>query len=71
MGGCFEMVKNFVDSLRRCDPAPFCLFDEIDAALDPNYRANVATLIAEEAKKGRQVRQIPLSFPLERVHQFV
>jgi hypothetical protein len=25
-------------AIQRCDPAPFYLFDEIDAALDPQYR---------------------------------
>lgn len=25
-------------ALQRCDPAPFYLFDEIDSALDTNYR---------------------------------
>ena len=30
---------------RRCDPAPFYLFDEIDAALDPQYRTTVARML--------------------------
>ena len=25
-------------AIQGCDPAPFYLFDEIDAALDPQYR---------------------------------
>lgn len=29
-------------SIQRCDPAPFYLFDEIDANLDAQYRAAVA-----------------------------
>ncbi|NDD93271.1 hypothetical protein EBZ37_14470, partial [bacterium] len=29
-------------AIQRCDPAPFYLFDEIDQALDANYRAEVA-----------------------------
>ena len=29
-------------AIQRCDPAPFYLFDEIDQALDANYRAGVA-----------------------------
>lgn len=32
----------------RCDPAPFYLFDEIDQALDANYRAGVARLIQKQ-----------------------
>ena len=29
-------------SIQKCDPAPFYLFDEIDQALDPQYRNAVA-----------------------------
>ncbi|KAJ3153289.1 Structural maintenance of chromosomes protein 3 [Geranomyces variabilis] len=32
-------------AIQRCDPAPFYLFDEIDAALDAQYRAAVASMI--------------------------
>ena len=28
----------FILSIQRCDPAPFYLFDEVDAALDADYR---------------------------------
>lgn len=31
-------------AIQRCDPAPFYLFDEIDAALDSQYRTAVAGL---------------------------
>ena len=30
-------------AIQRCDPAPFYLFDEIDAALDAQYRTAVAS----------------------------
>lgn len=33
-------------AIQRCDPAPFYLFDEIDAALDAAHRTAVATMIA-------------------------
>ena len=36
-------------AIQRCDPAPFYLFDEIDQALDANYRTEVARLIAKQA----------------------
>ncbi|KAK9806507.1 hypothetical protein WJX73_005362 [Symbiochloris irregularis] len=36
-------------AIQRCDPAPFYLFDEIDAALDPQYRTTVAAMIAAQA----------------------
>jgi structural maintenance of chromosome 3 (chondroitin sulfate proteoglycan 6) len=35
-------------AIQRCDPAPFYLFDEIDQALDANYRAGVAKLIQKQ-----------------------
>jgi structural maintenance of chromosome 3 (chondroitin sulfate proteoglycan 6) len=35
-------------AIQRCDPAPFYLFDEIDQALDANYRAGVARLIQKQ-----------------------
>ena len=36
-------------SIQRLDPAPFYLFDEIDAALDPAYRTTVAHMLARQA----------------------
>ncbi|KAH6774821.1 Structural maintenance of chromosomes family protein [Perilla frutescens var. frutescens] len=33
-------------AIQRCDPAPFYLFDEIDAALDPQYRTAVGSILA-------------------------
>ena len=32
-------------AIQQCDPAPFYLFDEIDAALDTQYRISVANVI--------------------------
>jgi structural maintenance of chromosome 3 (chondroitin sulfate proteoglycan 6) len=37
-------------AIQRCDPAPFYLFDEIDQALDANYRTGVASLIQRQAE---------------------
>ncbi|KAH0478089.1 MAG: uncharacterized protein KVP18_004146 [Porospora cf. gigantea A] len=39
--------------LQRCDPGPFYLFDEIDAALDERYRTAVAKLINEGAESAQ------------------
>lgn len=39
--------------IQRCDPAPFYLFDEIDAALDPQYRTTVAKLLRAQADDER------------------
>ncbi|KAJ3039435.1 Structural maintenance of chromosomes protein 3 [Rhizophlyctis rosea] len=36
-------------AIQKCDPAPFYLFDEIDAALDAQYRTAVANMIHELA----------------------
>ncbi|KAH7436477.1 hypothetical protein KP509_05G021600 [Ceratopteris richardii] len=36
-------------AIQRCDPAPFYLFDEIDAALDPQYRTAVSNMIRRQA----------------------
>ncbi|KAI7745683.1 hypothetical protein M8C21_011025, partial [Ambrosia artemisiifolia] len=32
-------------AIQRCDPAPFYLLDEIDSALDPEYRTAVARMV--------------------------
>lgn len=37
-------------AIQRCDPAPFYLFDEIDAALDAEYRTSVANVIRRQAE---------------------
>lgn len=36
----------FIFAMQQCDPAPFYLFDEIDQALDPQYRLDVASFIS-------------------------
>ena len=36
-------------AIQKCDPAPFYLFDEIDAALDAQHRIAVADMIHELA----------------------
>lgn len=41
-------------AIQRCDPAAFYLFDEIDAALDSNYRQAVADMIKAQAASGVQ-----------------
>jgi structural maintenance of chromosome 3 (chondroitin sulfate proteoglycan 6) len=40
-------------AIQRCDPAPFYLFDEIDQALDPQYRKAVADIIHELCEKAQ------------------
>lgn len=33
-------------AIQRCDPVPFYIFDEIDAALDIRYRSAVASILS-------------------------
>lgn len=53
-GGQKSLVAlTLIFAIQKCDPAPFYLFDEIDAALDAAYRTSVAQMIhklAEEKK---------------------
>ncbi|KAL9052564.1 MAG: hypothetical protein Q9162_005312 [Coniocarpon cinnabarinum] len=42
-----------VFAIQACDPAPFYLFDEIDANLDAQYRTAVAELLKESSKTGQ------------------
>jgi structural maintenance of chromosome 3 (chondroitin sulfate proteoglycan 6) len=42
-GGQKSLVAlTLIFAIQKCDPAPFYLFDEIDQALDPQYRHAVA-----------------------------
>jgi len=40
-------------AIQKCDPAPFYLFDEIDANLDAQYRTAVAAMIEEMSEHGQ------------------
>uniref|UniRef100_A0A5S6QPM7 Structural maintenance of chromosomes protein n=1 Tax=Trichuris muris TaxID=70415 RepID=A0A5S6QPM7_TRIMR len=40
-------------AIQKCDPAPFYLFDEIDAALDANHRKTVAEMIHNLAENAQ------------------
>lgn len=42
-----------VFAIQACDPAPFYLFDEIDANLDAQYRTAVAELLKESSESGQ------------------
>ncbi|GFP97186.1 structural maintenance of chromosomes protein 3 [Phtheirospermum japonicum] len=39
------VALGLIFAIQRCDPAPFYLFDEIDAALDPQYRTAVGNMV--------------------------
>lgn len=52
---CMSVVcTSHVQCQQRCDPAPFYVFDEVDVALDPAYRASVADLIQRQGNAGTQ-----------------
>lgn len=42
MGRLLANSPSPVFAIQKCDPAPFYLFDEIDANLDAQYRTAVA-----------------------------
>ncbi|CCW60184.1 unnamed protein product [Phytomonas sp. EM1] len=51
-GGQKSLVAlTFIFAIQRCDPAPFYLFDEIDAALDAEYRTAVANMIQKQSEE--------------------
>ena len=64
-GGQKTMVALcLIFAIQRCDPAPFYIFDEIDAALDATHRASLAAMIARHAAEvdadGNE--QVPTQF---------
>ena len=47
-GGQKTLVAlTLIFAIQKCDPAPFYLFDEIDQALDPQYRSAVAGMFCQ------------------------
>ena len=52
-------------AIQKCDPAPFYLFDEIDANLDAQYRRAVAAIIEE---LSRDAQFICTTFRPEMIH---
>ncbi len=40
-------------SLQVCNPAPFYVFDEMDAALDPRYRSNIRNVFQANGKHAQ------------------
>ena len=57
-GGQKTMVAlTLIFAIQRCDPAPFYLFDEIDAALDSQYRTTVARMLQKQMDDARNPAQ--------------
>jgi len=49
-GGQKTMVALcLIFAIQRCDPAPFYIFDEIDAALDATHRSSLAAMILQQS----------------------
>eukprot|EP01080_Neovahlkampfia_damariscottae_P003454 gene3454-6103_t len=50
-GGQKSLVAlTLIFAIQKCDPAPFYLFDEIDAALDSAHRLSVAKMIKKQSE---------------------
>jgi len=45
------VALSIIFAIQRCDPAPFYLFDEVDANLDPMYRGAVANMISQQKQE--------------------
>ncbi|ODQ66353.1 chromosome segregation protein sudA [Nadsonia fulvescens var. elongata DSM 6958] len=54
-------------AIQQCDPAPFYLFDEIDANLDAQYRTAVANMI-HELSRSQKGQFICTTFRNEMIH---
>ena len=54
-------------ALQKCEPAPFYVLDEIDAALDPIYLERIVSLIRQESSRSQyfisSFKQEMLDFP--------
>jgi len=70
-GGQKSVVAlTFILSLQQCDPAPFYLFDEVDAALDVEHRAAIASLIQEQAGSAQFIATTFRGELLERADKY-
>ncbi|KAI8456728.1 RecF/RecN/SMC [Phakopsora pachyrhizi] len=58
-------------AIQKCDPAPFYLFDEIDANLDPDRRTSVAAMIGELGKEAQMICTTFRPEMLEHADQFL
>lgn len=57
-------------AIQKCDPAPFYLFDEIDQALDPQYRKSIANMIHELSSEAQFITTTFRPELLEHAHKF-
>ncbi|KAG0462697.1 hypothetical protein HPP92_021173 [Vanilla planifolia] len=61
------VALTLIFAIQRCDPAPFYLFDEIDAALDPQYRTAVGNMIRRRLADVANTQFITTTFRPELV----
>jgi len=54
-------------AIQQCDPAPFYLFDEVDANLDAQYRTAVAQMVKSLSSKSENGQFICTTFRPELV----
>ncbi|KAG8976622.1 Structural maintenance of chromosomes protein 3 [Tulasnella sp. 425] len=59
-----------VFAIQKCDPAPFYLFDEIDANLDAQYRTAVASMIHELSSSAQFITTTFRPEMLQRADKF-
>lgn len=59
-----------VFAIQKCDPAPFYLFDEIDANLDAQYRTAVAAMIQELSREAQFLCTTFRGELIEKANQF-
>ncbi|KAJ1518020.1 Structural maintenance of chromosomes protein 3, partial [Coelomomyces lativittatus] len=70
-GGQKSLVAlSLIFAIQQCDPAPFYLFDEIDANLDPAYRHAVAHLLYQLSRKAQFIITTFRSELLDQADQF-
>ncbi|KAF8543003.1 RecF/RecN/SMC [Trichophaea hybrida] len=55
-------------AIQQCDPAPFYLFDEVDANLDAQYRTAVAHMVKSLSSRNENGQFICTTFRPELVH---
>jgi structural maintenance of chromosome 3 (chondroitin sulfate proteoglycan 6) len=70
-GGQKSIVAlTLIFAIQRSDPAPFYLFDEIDAALDPNYRESVAQMVNKQSERTQFIITTFKTELLDHAHNF-